>query len=68
MDREGKSYRHKRMNAVVLVVKSHRMSAGTTRHTLLVLDCDDPRRLPGSQSDVDEVPVEPFTRNWDEVG
>ena len=38
------------------------MPAGTRRHTLLVPDCDDARRPPGSQSDVDEVPVEPFTR------
>lgn len=68
MNREGRTYKHKRMGAIVVVVKSHHMSAGTTRHTLLVLDCDDPRRPPGSQSDVDEVPVEPFTRNWEEIG
>lgn len=67
MNREGKTYRHKRMNAIVIVVKSKPMSHGTTRHTLLVLDCDDPRRLPGSQSDVDEVPHEPLERNWEEV-
>jgi hypothetical protein len=35
--------------------------------TGFVLDCDDPRRPPGSQSEVDEVPVEPFTRNWEEI-
>jgi len=67
MNREGKTYRHKNMGAIVVVIKSKPMSAGTTRHTLLVLDCTDPRRPPGSQSDVDEVPVNPFSRDWDEI-
>ncbi len=67
INREGKTYKHRRMNAIVVVVRSKPMSSGTMRHTLLVLDCDDPRRPPGSQSEVDEVPVEPFTRNWEEM-
>lgn len=67
MNREGHTYRHKQLKAVVVILKSRPMSSNTTRHTLLVLDCDDPRRKPGSQSDVDEVPIDLFSRNWERV-
>ena len=51
-----------------LVTASKRMSAGTTRHTLLVVDpTTGSLRKAGEQCDVDEVPVEPFDRTWEEV-
>ncbi len=67
MNREGKTYRHKPSNAIVVVVKSHRMSAGTTRLTLLVIDHGNSKHKDGAQTQVDEVPVAPFNREWEEV-
>ena len=67
MNREGRTFKHKVSGAIVLVIKSHRMSAGTTRHTLLVIDCSSSMRKDGEQIDVDEVPVQPFERNWEPV-
>jgi len=68
MNREGKTFRHKASGAIVLVIKSHRMSAGTTRHTLVVIDASAAIRKDGTQCEVDEVPVDPFERNWVEIG
>lgn len=70
MNREGKTYKHKRMGAVVVVVKTRRMSSGTARHTVLVLDVPDGApggRKVGDQVEIDEVPVEPFERYWEEI-
>ncbi len=67
MNREGRTYKHKASNAIVVVIKSHRMSAGTTRHTLLVIDSGTANYKEGSQTEVDEVPVAPFNRGWEEV-
>jgi hypothetical protein len=69
MNREGRTYKHKVSGAIVVVIKSHRMSAGTTRHTLLVIDEAKANTTHGcgTQCEVDEVPVDPFNRNWDEV-
>ena len=74
MNREGKSYRHRQNNALVLVIKSKRMSAGTARHTVLVLDKGNGTRTggqplnEGEQIDVEEVPVDKWERNWEDVG
>jgi hypothetical protein len=69
MNREGQTYRHRTSGSIVVVTHSKRMSAGTTRHTLL---CIDPTNLSmrktGEVCDVDEVPVDPFDRNWEAVG
>lgn len=74
MNREGKTYRHRLNNAIVVVVKSLRMSAGTSRHTILVLDpgnAINPKtresRKAGEQAEVDEVPVQKWDRDWEEV-
>lgn len=72
-NREGKTYRNKQNGAIILVVKSLRMSAGTSRHTVLVLDPADAVRSngkpyhAGEQSDVDEVPVQKWDRVWEET-
>lgn len=67
-NREGKTYRHKMTDAVVLVVKSKPMSHATTRHTVMVLDEGKARGKPaGTQSDVDEVPHDPWSKNWEET-
>lgn len=72
-NREGKTYRNKSNDAIVVVVKSLRMSAGTARHTVLVLDKGSGRRSSGQalnegeQIEVDEVPVQKWERDWEEV-
>lgn len=74
LNREGKTYRNKGNDALVVVIKSVRMSAGTARHTILVLDpanAIDPKtrtpRRSGEQAEVDEVPVAKWDRDWEEV-
>jgi hypothetical protein len=68
MDRTGKTFEHKASGSVVVVTKSRQMSAGTSRHTLLVIAAGAGSfRKDGEQCDVDEVPVEPFERNWKEI-
>ncbi len=70
MDREGRTYRHKVSGSLVVVVKSKSMSAGTTRHTVLVLDeAKDARygRKAGDQAEVDEVPVQKWDSQWEAV-
>lgn len=73
LNREGKTYRHRLNNALVLVVKSKRMSAGTAKHTILVLEAGDGKTSTGltinagEQRDIDEVPVDKWERNWEEV-
>jgi len=68
MNREGRTYKHRASGSIVVVTASKRMSAGTTRHTLLVVDpTTGSLRKAGEQCDVDEVPVEPFDRTWEEV-
>jgi len=67
-NREGKTYRHRLNGAIVVVVKTARMSAGTSRHTIMVLDEGTQERFPaGATAELDEVPVDPFERNWAEV-
>lgn len=73
LNREGKTYRHRLNDALVLVVKSKRMSAGTAKHTILILEEGDGKTTTGTviragkQMDLDEVPVEKWERNWEEV-
>lgn len=67
MNREGKTYIHKGTGSLILVIKSKPMSAGTTRHTVLVIDSSAVNRKAGDQVDIDEVPVQPWKRGWDEV-
>ncbi len=74
LNREGKTYLNKGNDALVVVIKTVRMSAGTSRHTILVLDpgnAIDPRtqkpRQSGEQAEVDEVPVQKWDRDWEEV-
>ena len=68
-NREGKTYRHKVSGSIVVVTHSRRMSAGTTRHTLLCIDpTESSLRKTGEVCDVDEVPVEPFERIWEAMG
>lgn len=74
-NREGKTYRHKKNDALVVVVKTVRMSAGTARHTVLVLDpgnavassMDGRKRTAGEQVEIDEVPVARWANSWEEV-
>jgi hypothetical protein len=71
-NREGKTYRHRMNNAIVVVVRSRRMSAGTARHTVVVIDPGNAMtsgraRLGGEQVEIDEVPVSPWERMWEEV-
>jgi len=71
-NREGKTYRHKVTGAIVLVIKTVRMSAGTSRHTVLILDpdkagVDGKARKAGDQVEVDEVPVQKWDRLWEDV-
>lgn len=67
-NREGKTYRHRQNDAIVVVIKSHRMSAGTARHTVLVLDPgNSDKRKAGEQVEIDEVPVQKWDRTWEEV-
>jgi hypothetical protein len=73
LNREGKTYRHRLNNALVLVVKSKRLSAGTAIHTVLIIEAGDgtttdgkPIRA-GEQKDVDENPVNKWERIWEEV-
>lgn len=71
-NREGKTYRHKVNNAIVVVIKTMRMSAGTARHTVLVLDPGDAGvngrvRRAGEQVEVDEVPVQKWDKYWEEA-
>lgn len=73
LNREGKTYRHRLNNALVLVVKSKRMSSGTAKHTILVLEEGDGststgiKIRAGEQRDIDEVPVNKWENNWEEV-
>lgn len=74
VNREGKTYRHRMNNALVVVVKSKRMSAGTAIHTVLVLEEGDGvtstgqmKIHAGEQRDIDENPVNKWDRNWEEV-
>lgn len=74
VNREGKTYRHRMNNALVVVVKSKRMSAGTAIHTVLVLEEGDGvtstgqmKICAGEQRDIDENPVNKWDRNWEEV-
>lgn len=68
LEREGKTYRHRQSSALVLVVKSVRMSAGTARHTVVVLDETNViSRRAGEQVDIDEVPVQKWDSIWEEV-
>lgn len=73
LNREGKTYRHRLNNALVLVVKTKRLSAGTGIHTVLVLEAGDGKTSTGNpirageQQDVDENPVNKWDRNWEEV-
>jgi hypothetical protein len=73
MNREGKTYRHKNNDAIVLVIKTVRMSAGTSRHTVLILDpgtaaTDTGKmRKAGDQVEVDEAPVQKWDRTWEDV-
>jgi hypothetical protein len=73
MNREGKTYKHRLNNALVLVVKSKRLSAGTAIHTVLVIEAGDGTTTDGKtirageQKDVDENPVNKWERNWEEV-
>ncbi len=68
MNREGKTYKHKVSGSVILVVKSRSMSAGTTRHTVLILDEGmSVGRRGGQQVEIDEVPVQPWTKGWEIV-
>ena len=74
LNREGKTYRNKGNDAIVVVIKTVRMSAGTSRHTILVLDpanavnpkTREPRKA-GEQAEVDEVPVQKWAKDWEEV-
>lgn len=67
-NREGKTYRNRRNDAIVVVLKSLRMSAGTTRHTVLVLDPGTSTvRRSAEQVEIDEVPVQKWDSNWEEV-
>ncbi len=68
MDRQGRTYKHKNSSAVILVVRSRSMSSGTTRHTVLILDEGSPQnRKAGDQVEIDEVPVQPWARGWEDV-
>ncbi len=67
MNREGRTFKHIKSGAIVLVIKSKRMSAGTTRHTVLVIDSEVKGRPVGSQTDVDEVPVRVFNEDWEAI-
>lgn len=74
MNREGKTYRHRLNNALVVVVKTKRMSAGTAIHTVLILEEGDGvtstgqmKIRAGEQRDIDENPVNKWDRNWEEV-
>lgn len=74
LNREGKTYRNKGNDALVVVIKSVRKSAGTARHTILVLDpanAVNPKnqkpRQSGEQAEIDEVPPAPWDKDWEEV-
>ncbi len=68
MDREGRTYKHKVSGSLVLVIKSKSMSAGTTRHTVLVLDeAAAVGKKAGDQWEIDEVPVQPWKKNWEDA-
>ena len=74
LNREGKTYRHRTNDAMIVVVKTVRMSAGTARHTILVLDPGNAvdgktgkPRVAGSTIEVDEVPVQKWDRDWEEA-
>lgn len=65
MNREGTTYKNKTSGAIILVIASKSMSAGTTRHTVLVLDeAGTIARKAGDQTDIDEVPVQPWDKAW----
>lgn len=72
-NREGKTYRHRLNDALILVTKSKQMSAGTARHSVLVLEEGQGRTTTGKpiragdQMEMDEVPVDKWERNWEEV-
>lgn len=67
-NREGKTYRHRKNDAIIVVIKSVRMSAGTARHTVLVLDPGQAqKRQAAEQAEVDEVPVQKWDSMWEEV-
>lgn len=67
-NREGQTYRHRDSDAIVVCLKSRSMSSGTMRHTLLVLDCGrSSHHKDGAQTEVDEVPIRPWERDWEEV-
>lgn len=67
-NREGKTYQHRLNKAIVVVVKTERMSAGTARHMTMVLDEGEQTRFrSGATVTLDEVPIDPFERNWTEV-
>ena len=70
MDREGRTYKNRVSGALIVVVKSKSMSAGTTRHTVLILDeaKEAPRgRKSGDQVEIDEVPVQRWDAAWEAV-
>lgn len=72
MNREGQAYKNKKSGAIVVVVASKSMSAGTTRHTVLILDeAGEPKvgnvRKAGDQVDIDEVPTQPWDKGWEAV-
>lgn len=69
MNREGTTYKNKNSGAIILVIASRSMSAGTTRHTVLILDeageaAPVRGRHAGDQVDIDEVPVQPWDKAW----
>lgn len=65
-NREGTTYRHRATDAIVLCVKSRHMSFGTSRHTIVVIDCANSNRYKdGQQVEVDETPMEPWERHWE---
>jgi hypothetical protein len=67
-NREGKTYRNKGNDAIVVVVKTTRVSAGTARHTVLVLDPgSSEKRKAGEQVEIDELPVQKWDKGWEEV-
>ncbi len=66
MNREGKSYRHKKLDAIVLVVKSRPMSNSTWRHTVVCLDPGKTNKPVGAQTEADEVPHAPWRKDWEE--
>ena len=68
MHREGQTYKNKNSGSLIVVVKSKSMSSGTTRHTVLILDeAGSVGRKAGDQVEIDEVPVQPWSKNWEPV-